>query len=85
MLSNYNIVTYNFMIMTLSLPQFLNKIKLIVGLHVNEYRFYIKVGFETLHGGNSIGNQRFFSEPTHLIRDSHYMVLPQTFPDSTFI
>ena len=25
-------------------------------------------------------NQRFFSEPPQLIRDSHYMVLPQTFP-----
>ena len=25
-------------------------------------------------------NQRFFSEPPQLITDSHYMVLPQTFP-----
>ena len=25
-------------------------------------------------------NQRFFSEPPQLISDSHYMVLPQTFP-----
>ena len=24
-------------------------------------------------------NQRFFSEPTQLIGDSHYMMLPQTF------
>ena len=33
---------------------------------------------------NASWNQRFFSGPAQLIRDSHYMVLPQTFPYNIF-
>ena len=58
------------------------QILLCIILHKNWKKKYIKPpeDDQSIPIETSSWNQRFFSEPPQLIRDSHYMVLPQTFP-----